>query len=535
MTHRGRWIALPIVLAVIVKALGSPAFAQSAAPQPIVKTDLGPVEGAHRGGVDMFLGIPFAAPPTGERRLAPPVAPVAWTSPLRATIAPSACPQTASADPAGLASNNEDCLYLNVWAPMPTAPPRPVMVWIHGGGFVEGYSAAKQYDATRLAARANAVVVTVNYRVGALGFLAADALDAADGRHVSGNYGLLDVQAALRWVNRNAAAFGGDPHRITVMGESAGANLVLGLLASPASEGLFERAIVQSSTDGAHTVPLAQAEKQTYVRALDEIGCDSGPGLLACLRSAPVQSFLRMSVKPTFVQDAVVLPLDPFEAFQQGRFIRVPVLIGSNAKENYLFTARVESDGLKRHLTGEDLPGLLKVSFGDRADAVGAQYASDAYVNAATLISSALTDRRFACMANLARGGLSQYVPVYGYQLDIADPVQQQPLAPGSDLPNLSYHTTDLGYVFDNDSDGQKLSGRHASLSHMITDYWSAFAAEGDPNAAAERAVRVTWPRFTREAPVVLSISDAPTATANFALEHKCAFWEQSGLVARTW
>jgi para-nitrobenzyl esterase len=292
---------------------------------------------------------------------------------------------------------------------------------------------------------------------------------------------------------------------------------------------------VQSSTDGAHTVPLPRAETQTYARALDEIGCGAGPGLLACLRAAPVQAFLRMTVKPTMVQDGVVLPLDPFEAFQQGRFIRVPVLIGSNARENYLFTARVESDVLKRHLTGEDLPGLLKASFGDKAGAVGGQYGSDAYVNAATLIGSALTDRRFACMANLARTGLSQYVPVFGYQLDIADPVQQQPLMSGGDLANLSYHTTDLGYVFDNDSDGQKLSGRHASLSRMITDYWSAFAAEGDPNGGAERMVRVAWPRFTGETPDVLSISDAPIATGGFATEHKCAFWEQSGLVARTW
>jgi len=535
MTHRKWWIALPIVLVVSLRTLSIPVLAQTVASPPVVKTDLGPVEGAHRDGIDVFLGIPFAAPPTGERRLAPPAAPAAWAAPLRTTIAPSACPQTASPDPAGLASNDEDCLYLNVWAPTPAAQPHPVMVWIHGGGFVEGFSAAKQYDATRLAVRASAVVVTVNYRVGALGFLAADALDAADGRHVSGNYGLLDVQAALRWVNRNAAAFGGDPHRITVMGESAGANMVLGLLASPASEGLFQRAIVQSSTDGAHTVPLVEAEKQVYARTLDEIGCSSGPGLLDCLRTAPVQSFLRMTRKPTFVQDGVVLPLDPFEAFRQGRVIRVPVLIGSNAKENYLFTARVESDVLKHTMTGEDLRGQFKISFGDKADAVGGQYAADAYVNAATLIGSALTDRRFACMANLARTGLSQYVPVFGYQLDIADPVQQQPLATGNDLPNVSYHTTDLGYVFDNDGDGQRLSGRHASLSHMIADYWSAFAAEGDPNAGSERTVRVTWPRFTREAPVVLSISDAPTATGGFASEHKCAFWEQSGLVATTW
>jgi para-nitrobenzyl esterase len=234
------------------------------------------------------------------------------------------------------------------------------------------------------------------------------------------------------------------------------------------------------------------------------------------------------------VQDGLLLPLDPFEAFQQGRFIRVPVLIGSNAKENYLFTARTESDVLKRHLTGDDLQGQFKASFGDKADAVGGQYPSEAYVNTALLIASALTDRRFACMANLARTGLSQYVAVFGYQFDIVDPVQQQPLAPGGDLPNVSYHTTDLGYVFDNDGNAQ-LTGYHAALSHMIIDYWAAFAAEGDPNAAAERAVRVAWPRFTREAPALLSISDAPTATSSFAAEHKCSFWEQSGLVARTW
>jgi para-nitrobenzyl esterase len=539
MTHRRGRIVLLIFLIVagcLATAIPSaPVFAQLAASAPLVRTDLGPVEGAHRNGLDVFLGIPYAAPPTGERRLAPPVAPAAWRNPLRATIAPSACPQTASADPAGLASNNEDCLYLNVWAPTPAAPPRPVMVWVHGGGFVEGFAAAKQYEATRLAAWANAVVVTVNYRVGALGFLAADALDAADSRHVSGNYGLLDVQAALRWVNRNAEAFGGDPHRITAMGESAGANLVLGLLASPASEGLFQRAIVQSSTDGAHTVPLAQAEQQAYAHALDEIGCHSGPGLLACLRAAPVQSFLQMTVKPTMVQDGAVLPLDPFEAFWQGRFIRVPVLIGSNAKENYLFTARTESDFLKRHLTSNDLPGQLKASFGDKADAVVGQYTTDAYINTSTLLGSALTDRRFACMANLARTGLSQYVAVFGYQLDIADPVQQQPLAPGNDLPNVSYHTTDLGYVFDNDGNAQPLSGYHAALSHMIIDYWSAFAATGDPNAASEHTNRVGWPHFTKEAPALLSISDAPTPTSSFASEHKCAFWEQSGLVARTW
>jgi para-nitrobenzyl esterase len=409
------------------------------------------------------------------------------------------------------------------------------MVWIHGGGFVEGYGAARQYDATHLAVAANAVVVTVNYRVGALGFLAASALDDADGRHVSGNYGLLDLQMALRWVAQEIREFGGDPGNVTVMGESAGANAVLGLLASPQSEGLFHRAIVQSSTDGAHTVPLVQAEHGTYAQALQEIGCGSGREVLGCLRSARVDSFLRMTVRPTMVQDGVVLPLDPFEAFRQGRFIKVPVLIGSNAKENYLFTARTEADVLKRAIASGDVPGLLKSSFGDRAASVLAQYRPESYVTPSTLIGSALTDRRFACMANLARSGLAAYVPVYGYQLDIADPVQQQPLMAGSDLPNLSYHTTDLGYVFNNDNDAHGLSGRHAALSRMIVGYWTAFATGGDPNAQGEAATRVPWRRFTRDEPVVLSISDTPFTKRDFAEEHKCEFWEQSGLVAPTW
>lgn len=528
------------ILASVTFALApSPLRAQTASQVPKVSTSLGSVEGMRRDGVDVFFGIPFALPPTGERRLAPPVQAAAWTEPLRATIPPSACPQLASPDPAGRASSNEDCLYLNVWSPVPStgaaARQRPVMVWIHGGGFVEGYGAATQYDATHLAAAADAMVVTVNYRVGALGFLAAQALDEADARHVSGNYGLLDLQMALHWVAREIRGFGGDPGNITVMGESAGANAVLGLLASPASEGLFQRAIVQSSTDGAHTMPLARAERETYAHALEEIGCASGAQVLACLRAARVDSFLRMTVKPTMVQDGLVLPLDPFEAFARGQFIKVPVLIGSNAKENYLFTARVESDVLKRAVVPDDLPAMLKASFGERADAVAVQYRPQAYVTPSALIGSALTDRRFACMANLARHALASHVAVYGYQLDIADPVQQQPLVSGSDLPNLSYHTTDLGYVFNNDNDGHALSGRHAALSGMMVGYWSAFATSGDPNGSGAGPSRLPWHRFTGDDPAILSISDTPSVKRDFEDEHKCSFWQQSGLVAYTW
>ena len=541
---RTRHARLTAFVALVLVMAPSAADAQNgASAPPKVQTSLGPMEGLRRDGADVFLGIPYALPPTGERRLAAPVAAAAWTEPLRATIPPSACPQLPSPDPAGLASSNEDCLYLNVWTPAPasgvTSRGKPVMVWIHGGGFVEGYGAAKQYDATHLASSADAVVVTVNYRVGALGFLAASDLDDADARHVSGNYGLLDLQMALRWVARNVSAFGGDPGNVTVMGESAGANAVLGLLASPGSEGLFHRAIVQSATDGAHTLPLKQAERERYAGALDEIGCGTA-NTIACLRAARPDAFLRMTARPTMVQDGLVLPLDPFEAFQQGRFIKVPVLIGTNAKENYLFTARVESDVLKRTMVPGDIPGLLRSSFSDKADAVSAQYRPEAYVTASALIGSALTDRRFSCMANLARTALAAHVPVYGYQLDIADPAQQQPLVPGSDLPNLSYHTTDLGYVFNNDNDAHALSSRHAALSRMISGYWAAFAAAGEPNAGEQNATgdspaRLPWRRFTADDRAILSISDTPVMRSDFADEHKCGFWEKSGLVAPNW
>jgi para-nitrobenzyl esterase len=535
-TRHSRLVAFIALMFVMAPSAASAQNDASAIPK--VQTSLGVVEGTRRDGTDVFLGIPYALPPTGERRLAAPVSAAAWTEPLRATIPPSACPQLASPDPAGLASSNEDCLYLNVWRPTPasstTSRRKPVMVWIHGGGFVEGYGAAKQYDATHLALSADAVVVTVNYRVGALGFLAAAALDDADARHVSGNYGLLDLQMALRWVAKEIDGFGGDPGNVTVMGESAGANAVLGLLASPGSEGLFQRAIVQSATDGAHTLPLKQAERERYANALEEIGCTSA-NTIACLRAARPDAFLRVTARPTLVQDGLVLPLDPFEAFRQGRFMKVPVLIGTNAKENYLFTARVESDVLKRTMMPGDIPGLLKSSFDDKADMVASQYRGEAYVTVSALIGSALTDRRFSCMANLARNALAAEVPVYGYELDIADPAQQQPLVPGSDLPNLSYHTTDLGYVFNNDNDAHALSGRHAALSKMMVGYWAAFAAGGDPNAAGDGPARFPWRRFTGDDRAVISISDTPVMRADFADEHKCVFWEKSGLVGTTW
>ncbi len=234
-------LARPACLSVVfLVPLAMAPFSAHATP---VETSEGPVTGPDDGTVTRFLGVPFAAPPVGALRFAPPAPPAAHRAVVSATRYGAACPQTASL---GTPSTNEDCLTLNLFRPDRPGPAhRPVLVFLYGGSFRFGASApgrapaGPDYDGGRLATGADAIVVTVNYRLGVLGFLASPLLDRADPRHVSGNYGLLDQQAALRWVRANAAAFGGDPNRVTLFGQSAGALSVVEQMVSPAARGLF--------------------------------------------------------------------------------------------------------------------------------------------------------------------------------------------------------------------------------------------------------------------------------------------------------
>jgi para-nitrobenzyl esterase len=253
----------------------------------LVQTDRGPLAGKLvEGRVQAFLGIPYAAPPTGAMRWRPPADVKPWSAPRDATRVGAACPQL---DVPDYARADEDCLTLNVWAPAGGAANKPVLVWIPGGAFVEGSGGYRLYDGARLAAREDAVVVTMNYRVGPLGFLANRDLAREQGRDASPSFGILDQRAALQWVQRNARIFGGDPARVTVFGESAGAWSVCVHLAMPASGGLFARAIMES---GACADPLyfspPEAEAQGDMLA-DALGCRD----LACLRSRDVAAVLR--------------------------------------------------------------------------------------------------------------------------------------------------------------------------------------------------------------------------------------------------
>src|SRR5689334_11757207 len=287
--RRAALLAVPVIstaVALLGSGTGAAASLAPASAGPVVRVDGGLARGTARAGVNSFLGLPYAAPPTGNLRWRPPQPAAGWSGVRDATTFGPSCPQAPSPfAPPGQFS--EDCLYLNVYTPAARSSfgGRPVLVWIHGGGLEQ--DGARDYDPTKLAAD-GIVVVTINYRLGALGFLAHPALAAQPGGP-SGNYGLMDQQAALRWVQRNIAQFGGNPYNVTIAGQSAGGVSVLAQLVSPGARGLFQRAIVQSGAFALTQVPLANAEGFGESFAT-QAGCPDQSA--ACLRSLPVSTLL---------------------------------------------------------------------------------------------------------------------------------------------------------------------------------------------------------------------------------------------------
>src|ERR1700733_5873680 len=318
-------------LAAAAPAVGASTLGgQAAAGGPLGAPANGGVRGLASGAVYEFLGAPYAAPPVGALRGQPPQPAASWAGVRDATKFAPHCPQLAS--PFGQASTSEDCLYLNVFTPR-AGGNHPVMVWIHGGALVTGES--DDYAPAGLVAD-GVTVVTINYRLGALGFLAHPAL--ADGKGQSGDYGLMDQQAALRWVQRNIARFGGDPRDVTLFGESAGGLSTLSQVASPQAKGLFERAIVESGSYNLTQTPLASAETAGEAFAT-KAGCASQTA--ACLRSLPVSTILANEDSAGYTPNinSEVLPESLGTAFATGNFNRVPVINGTNRDEWRLFVA----------------------------------------------------------------------------------------------------------------------------------------------------------------------------------------------------
>ena len=498
-----------------------------------ISTDKGVVVGVAGDGVAAFLGIPYAAPPVGDLRFRAPQPRAAWTAPLQATTYGSPCPQSARL---GSPSLNEDCLYLNVWAPVHEGR-KPVMVFIHGGSFNAGNGGmvpgGPDYSGADIAERADVVVVTINYRLSILGYLTAPALDAENPQHVSGNYGLQDQQAALAWVKRNIAQFGGDPGNVTLFGESAGGISVLYQLVSPGAADLFQRAIVESSNDGA-SLPLAAAEP-LEAPVIAALGCGGASDVAACLRTLPVATIINSGLVVGPPIDGYTVPQQPPAAFAAGQFNHVAAIIGTNANEGTYFLA-VATLAAGHPLTASDYAAVIGANYPTAVAQIEAAYPLASYDTPADALAAIETDSFFACPSDAVRTALAPQVPVWGYEFAQPNPAVNFPLpvAPGIDLRDS--HTTELAYVFGHDGSGNPLTGQDRRLSDTVIGYWTRFAASGNPNSALRSAAPrelddglVPWPRYDGSQPQVLSLRTPIGETTDFAAGHHCALWKSLG------
>ena len=395
------------------------------------------------------------------------------------------------------------------------------MFWIHGGGL--GVGESDDYDPTPLVAN-GVIVVTINYRLGELGFLAHPALSAESTTGASGNYGLMDQQAAMHWVQRNIRAFGGDAHNVTIFGESAGGLSVHLELASPLAAGLFHKAIVESGAYSLSQPSLASAETSGTAFAA-AAGCSSQTA--ACLRGLSVSAILAAQTAATIVPnlDGFVLPLTVQSAFSTGQFNRVPVIEGSNHDEWRLFVAQTEvTTGVPLTAAGyiPAIAATLGVSL-PVAAAIASVYPLAAYPSPSVALGAVGTDVVFSCNARISARLLSQFVPTYQYEFN--DPTVPMLYFPPVSFPTGTYHASELEYIFDitqTPVPNPGLTPAQEDLSDTMVGYWTQFARSGDPNSVGAPA----WPAFAAMSDQFQSLQlSAPITKTGFAVDHKCEFW----------
>jgi para-nitrobenzyl esterase len=485
-----------VVLCVLVTSLGSAA--------PVVATAAGDVRGV-AGDVLVFRGIPYAAPPVGDLRWRPPQPVVPWQGVREATEFSASCPQPDRPDRRlpEIRNTDEDCLYLNVWTPGLAPAKRPVMVWIHGGGMTIGSGSSGIYDGSNLVER-GVVLVTINYRLGVLGFLAHPELSAESPDKVSGNYGILDQVAALQWVQRNVAAFGGDPDNVTIFGESAGAVSVGCLLAAPAAKGLFHRAILESGTPTAIVCPLKGKEGE-------EQGIDIARRFkaksIADLRSIPAEKLVAAcpaAIGPTQdrkgkykfgpIVDGAVFPDAPMRLFAAGTFHRVPILLGTNRDEMTLFMGAGDRGRPKRKA---GLRLMVKAMFRQNAEEVLRAFPCADDRDAFPTFREMMTVSCFTSPCRLlAQSAADRGVPVYLYEFSR--------VAPGPARTNLgATHGIEIPYVFGTFKKSFG-SATDRALADAMAQYWTSFAKTGVPHAANLPA----WPRYETKTDRHLELGD---------------------------
>jgi para-nitrobenzyl esterase len=489
--------------------------------ETIVKTESGLIAGSG-AAVRVYKGIPYAEPPIGELRWKPPQPVKPWPGVLVAKSFPAVCPQ---ADRLRLGAQSEDCLKLNIWTPARRAGEKlPVMVWIHGGTFQAGATSQSVYDGDALAAQ-GVVLVTIEYRLGIFGFFAHPSLSAESPHGVSGNYGLLDMVAALAWLKRNVAAFGGDPGNVTIFGESAGGAAVFLLLVMPESEGLFHRAISES---GGILLPVRLKEDAVGVTALEKQG--EKLGNISTLRKmstaevmnlpSPQISTIGAAGRPLWlpVIDGHVIPDGTLRLFRAGKVHNVPFLAGTNADEGTLFNPPVN-----------DLTSFRTYAqrLGVPAAAALAHYPASSDAEAHAAAARLGGDFQFLLGTRQALRAMAKANPkAFQYYFNRLTPL-------GKQLNWGVFHTAEIPYVFGNLPDGyfgteqsalfgdlrihaDTYTDLDASLAWTMSAHWVQFAKTGDPNGPG----LPQWPRFSGGREAYLELGDRIAAGESLRKEH---------------
>lgn len=458
---------------------------EAEASAPVVTVAQGEVQGVTEGEINVYRGIPFAAPPVGELRWKPPAPPAAWEGVRDASafgpscIQPPVPPTSVYYDPPQ--ESSEDCLSLNIWAPA-EAENAPVIVWIHGGSLRIGGAAQPVYEGTAYAER-GVILVSVNYRLGVLGWIAHPDLMAESPEGLSGNYGLMDQIAALEWVQENIAAFGGDPSNVTIMGESAGALSVTYLLTSPPAEGLFDKAIIQS-TNTRNFPELGQASYD--LPAAETVGAELFDTLdldtLEAARAVDAQNITTRSTlagyAPSGTVDGKYVPRQLNELFDEGAFAKVPVLAGFTSGEARTYRMLLP----KKPETPEAYEAAIRARYGDRTEAFLALYPADDMMESMLAVNR---DNVFGWSTErVVRSASRAGQPSYLYVFDYCYPEME-----ARDL--CAFHASEVPFVFGTVAktgayppEWPKPPVEEAEvLAGVMVDYWASFAATGTPSS----------------------------------------------------
>ena len=480
------------------------------APAERVPTTSGMIHGAPAGTMYAYLGIPYAAPPIGALRFAPPAAPACPSDEIAATALGPMCPQLTSD---GTYEGDEDCLHLNVWAPGTAAAPRAVMVFIHGGGNVAGSASDALYAGDQLAAAGDVVVVTIDYRIGQLGFI--DHASLAAENNAAGNYGLLDQIAALQWVHTNIAAFGGDPANVTVFGESAGGRDTCSLVAAPGAAGLFAHAIVESgSCRGLPTRAAAEMVGDTFATAA---GCAGNADVPGCLRALSAEQVIRANPATASILaatpyqpeiDGTIQPVEPQAALVAGTHDHVAFMVGANADETGQAVPAIPTEAAYEQ--------IVNTQFGALASQVLAHYPAASFPTPRAAYVRVTTDSRFVCPSrDIARAAAhGQTEPVYRYFF------QYPATAFGAT------HGIELPFVFGTFSsiivNGTPYTptATDLAISAAIQSDWTSFAKTGVP------AGTPTWPSYVVATDPTRTFGAMPGEMDGIRTAD-CDFWDQ--------